>query len=245
MLAYAFEQPNAAVTAYSPFPTFRCVLASLYEALSVHRLVCNAFVKNYEITFWIKLNVGRSNEEKERWGGTSDKECEKVKKWKKYKNKKVAWGRIVDQWLPLIFAGVPLFLSEMSIGQFSSSGAVNVWRLCPLFRGMGFAMVMVSGVVAPYYNMIIAWAFVFLYHSFTTTLPWWDWRGRVTSRAYYIRLSLRRIIDSIFSLANFFQFQFLCLVCAIAYQMFHSQYWTSWLNSESRRSDRTCTINSY
>ena len=49
---------------------------------------------------------------------------------------------------------------------------MNVWRLCPLFRGMGFAMVMVSGVVAPYYNMIIAWAFVFLYHSFTTTLPW-------------------------------------------------------------------------
>jgi len=71
-----------------------------------------------------------------------------------------------------ILAGVPLFLSEMSIGQFSSSGAVNVWRLCPLFRGMGFAMVMVSGVVAPYYNMIIAWAFVFLFHSFTSTLPW-------------------------------------------------------------------------
>ena len=74
--------------------------------------------------------------------------------------------------MQFFFAGVPLFLSEMSIGQFSSSGAVNVWRLCPLFRGMGFAMVMVSGVVAPYYNMIIAWAFVFLYHSFTTTLPW-------------------------------------------------------------------------
>jgi len=71
-----------------------------------------------------------------------------------------------------ILAGVPLFLSEMAIGQFSSSGAVNVWRLCPLFRGMGFAMVMVSGVVAPYYNMIIAWAFVFLFHSFTSTLPW-------------------------------------------------------------------------
>ena len=34
------------------------------------------------------------------------------------------------------------------------------------------AMVMVSGVVAPYYNMIVAWAFVFLFHSFTSTLPW-------------------------------------------------------------------------
>jgi len=71
-----------------------------------------------------------------------------------------------------VLAGVPLFLSEMSIGQFSSSGAVNVWRLCPLAKGMGFAMVMVSGVVAPYYNMIIAWAMVYLFSSFTSTLPW-------------------------------------------------------------------------
>lgn len=69
-------------------------------------------------------------------------------------------------------SGVPLFLLEMSMGQFSSSGVINIWRLCPLFKGMGYAMVTVSGVIAPYYNMIIAWSLVFLFESFTDTLPW-------------------------------------------------------------------------
>lgn len=71
-----------------------------------------------------------------------------------------------------VIAGVPLFLLEMAIGQYSSSGAINVWRLCPLFRGMGVAMVTISGIIAPYYNMIIAWAMVFLCESFTSQLPW-------------------------------------------------------------------------
>lgn len=71
-----------------------------------------------------------------------------------------------------LIAGIPLFLMEMSIGQFSSSGVVRVWRLCPLFKGIGYAMVCVSAILAPYYNLIIAWSLVYLFSSFTTTLPW-------------------------------------------------------------------------
>jgi len=71
-----------------------------------------------------------------------------------------------------LIAGIPLFLMEMSIGQFSSSGVVKVWRLSPLFKGIGYAMVCVSGILAPYYNLIIAWSLVYLFSSFTTTLPW-------------------------------------------------------------------------
>ena len=71
------------------------------------------------------------------------------------------------------YPGIPLFLLEMAIGQYSSSGVINVWRLCPLFRGMGVAMVVISGIIAPYYNMIIAWAMIFLCESFTSQLPWY------------------------------------------------------------------------
>jgi len=71
-----------------------------------------------------------------------------------------------------LIAGIPLFLMEMSIGQFSSSGVVKVWRLSPLFQGIGYAMVCVSAILAPYYNLIIAWSLVYLFSSFTTTLPW-------------------------------------------------------------------------
>lgn len=71
-----------------------------------------------------------------------------------------------------LIAGIPLFLMEMSIGQFSSSGVVRVWRLSPLFRGIGYAMVCVSAILAPYYNLIIAWSLVYLFSSFTSELPW-------------------------------------------------------------------------
>ncbi len=41
-----------------------------------------------------------------------------------------------------------------------------------LFAGIGFGMVIVSAMVAIYYNMIIGWAFYYLFASFTSELPW-------------------------------------------------------------------------
>ena len=38
--------------------------------------------------------------------------------------------------------------------------------------GIGTGMVIVSALVACYYNMIIAWAFFYLFSSFTSSLPW-------------------------------------------------------------------------
>lgn len=39
--------------------------------------------------------------------------------------------------------------------------------------GLGYGMVLVSGVVCIYYNVILAWSIYYLLHSFTTgELPW-------------------------------------------------------------------------
>ena len=38
--------------------------------------------------------------------------------------------------------------------------------------GVGAGMVIVSALVATYYNMIIAWSFYYLFASFTKDLPW-------------------------------------------------------------------------
>ena len=42
------------------------------------------------------------------------------------------------------------------------------------FAGIGVAMVIVSGLVGIYYNMIIAWAIYYLFASFSSKLPWED-----------------------------------------------------------------------
>ncbi|XP_048579087.1 LOW QUALITY PROTEIN: sodium- and chloride-dependent GABA transporter 1 [Nematostella vectensis] len=75
--------------------------------------------------------------------------------------------------LMLAFNGVPLFFMELALGQYLSLGPIGVWTaMCPMSRGVGFAMIMISFLVSIYYNIIIAWAILFLYNSFRAQVPW-------------------------------------------------------------------------
>lgn len=74
--------------------------------------------------------------------------------------------------IALAFLGIPIFLLELAIGQYSSSGPFTCWKYSPIFTGIGYGMFIVSALVSIYYNMIIAWAFFYLFASFTDELPW-------------------------------------------------------------------------
>uniref|UniRef100_A0A672VD66 Solute carrier family 6 member 14 n=1 Tax=Strigops habroptila TaxID=2489341 RepID=A0A672VD66_STRHB len=74
----------------------------------------------------------------------------------------------------LALAGLPLFFMECSLGQFASLGPVTVWRILPLFQGVGITMVIISTFVAIYYNVIIAYALYYLFASLQKVLPWSD-----------------------------------------------------------------------
>ncbi|XP_022602169.1 sodium- and chloride-dependent GABA transporter 2-like isoform X1 [Seriola dumerili] len=73
----------------------------------------------------------------------------------------------------LVLCGVPLFLLETSLGQYTSLGGVSAWRsICPLFGGLGYAsqVMILHGCV--YYIVILAWALFYLSYSFQAELPW-------------------------------------------------------------------------
>ncbi|KAI0231668.1 Sodium-dependent proline transporter [Lamellibrachia satsuma] len=72
----------------------------------------------------------------------------------------------------LAFVGIPIFFMELSLGQFTSNSALTCWGMATVFKGIGFAMVTVSSLVAIYYNIIIAWAIFYFFASFTSDLPW-------------------------------------------------------------------------
>lgn len=38
--------------------------------------------------------------------------------------------------------------------------------------GIGYAMFMLSMYIGTYYNIILSWAFFYIFSSFTTSLPW-------------------------------------------------------------------------
>merc|ERR1719369_2244042 len=72
----------------------------------------------------------------------------------------------------LCTTGIPLFFFELSLGQFAGEGPITVWKICPLFSGIGYAMFIISFFIGVYYNMILAWAIFYLASSFTDHLPW-------------------------------------------------------------------------
>ncbi|KAK2715136.1 hypothetical protein QYM36_009952 [Artemia franciscana] len=71
-----------------------------------------------------------------------------------------------------LLAGLPLFFMELAFGQYASEGPITIWKICPLFQGIGYAMFSISFLVAIYYNVIVAWSFYYLFASFTNELPW-------------------------------------------------------------------------
>jgi len=72
----------------------------------------------------------------------------------------------------LLLVGMPIFFLELSLGQYTSNGPLTCWEMAKFFKGVGFGMTVVSGLVGIYYNMIIAWAIYYLFASFTSQLPW-------------------------------------------------------------------------
>ncbi|XP_066245974.1 sodium-dependent dopamine transporter [Euwallacea similis] len=80
---------------------------------------------------------------------------------------------LVPYCIMLIVGGIPLFYMELALGQYNRKGAITCWgRLCPLFKGIGYAVVLIAFYVDFYYNVIIAWALRFFFASFTSLLPW-------------------------------------------------------------------------
>ncbi|KAM9859650.1 sodium- and chloride-dependent GABA transporter 2-like [Aulostomus maculatus] len=73
----------------------------------------------------------------------------------------------------LFTCGIPLFLLETSLGQYTQQGSITCWRkICPLFEGMGYGSVVIVSYSSIYYIIILAWAFLYLFSSFTSELPW-------------------------------------------------------------------------
>ncbi|XP_004521781.1 sodium- and chloride-dependent glycine transporter 1 [Ceratitis capitata] len=85
---------------------------------------------------------------------------------------------LVPYLLMLFLCGIPLFFMEITMGQFSSVGCIGVFRLAPLFKGAGFAIVIVNLIFTCYYSVIISYPIMFLSKLLSNKLPWIDCQNK-------------------------------------------------------------------
>lgn len=91
----------------------------------------------------------------------------------------------------LIIAGLPLMFMELSFGQYAALGPIAVYqRFCPLFKGLGVGMIIVSAIVMLYYNVIIAWTIFYMFASLRAQLPWQNCDAAWSTLSMSTKLSL-------------------------------------------------------
>uniref|UniRef100_A0A914XJA4 Transporter n=1 Tax=Plectus sambesii TaxID=2011161 RepID=A0A914XJA4_9BILA len=67
---------------------------------------------------------------------------------------------------------VPIFIMEVTTGQYLQRGGIEVWNVCPIFKGVGIGNVVISFICCCYYCVIVTWALYYMIQSFSDTFPW-------------------------------------------------------------------------
>ena len=83
---------------------------------------------------------------------------------------------MIPYFLALITCGLPLFLLEVSVGQYLGVGGMSVvGQLCPIFKGVGYSALMMVFLENIYYIIIVAWTLFYILNSLYSIgdgLPW-------------------------------------------------------------------------
>ncbi|XP_014670281.1 PREDICTED: sodium- and chloride-dependent glycine transporter 1-like [Priapulus caudatus] len=89
----------------------------------------------------------------------------------------------------LLVIGLPMIYLEVLLGQFSSSGALGIWRASPLFKGVGICMLIRSALLVVRESGVACYTTYYMFLSMFRTLPWsgcdntWNtkqcWEGRM------------------------------------------------------------------
>ncbi|XP_070774797.1 sodium- and chloride-dependent GABA transporter 3-like [Enoplosus armatus] len=79
---------------------------------------------------------------------------------------------LVPYGLLAVVCGIPLFLLETSVGQYTQEGFITCWsKICPLAQGIGYGNIIIK-LYDFCYIMIQVWALLYLVFSFRSQLPW-------------------------------------------------------------------------
>ena len=73
---------------------------------------------------------------------------------------------LIPYFIMLVFGGLPLFYMELALGQFHRCGCLSLWeKICPMLKGIGYAICIIDIYVGMFYNTVIGWAVYYFFQS--------------------------------------------------------------------------------
>ncbi|KAH1022786.1 sodium-dependent transporter bedraggled isoform X2 [Dendroctonus ponderosae] len=76
--------------------------------------------------------------------------------------------------LSLVF-GLPLFTLQLCLGQQLGTGVIDMWRISPLFQGVGVSLLITQALTGLYSIVGVSWMFVYFQDSFITAVDKYRW----------------------------------------------------------------------
>nr|XP_049703725.1 sodium-dependent transporter bedraggled isoform X3 [Helicoverpa armigera] len=82
---------------------------------------------------------------------------------------------IIQFFILSFLIGIPLFTLHLCLGQVLESGPVDMWRISPIFQGVGVSLLITQAVIGMYSIIGLSWIFVFFRDSFITSNDRYKW----------------------------------------------------------------------
>ena len=58
-----------------------------------------------------------------------------------------------------------MYYLEIIMGQYTRSGAIKIWDVCPIFRGVGIGIIILNMFVNVYFIILMVWPMHFMFAS--------------------------------------------------------------------------------
>lgn len=82
---------------------------------------------------------------------------------------------IIQFFILSFLIGIPLFTLYLCLGQVLESGPVDMWRISPIFQGVGISLLLTQAVIGMYSIIGLSWIFVYFRDSFITSDDKYKW----------------------------------------------------------------------